>query len=314
MKVINASYEILTPINGDEILCMIERYGRVCYKSESRITDASAERFVRNLIARGHESVLEHVSFSVKFICDRGVSHELVRHRLASFSQESTRYCDYSDDKFGGELTFIKPCLPCKSTMDNEHAWYSIMSEIESVYFDMLQNGCTPEQARCVLPNSLKTEIVMTANLREWRHFLKLRTSPAAHPQIREVVIPLLNELKSLIPVIFDDIGVKREDAADAVLDVCHNTPDIERSGWVSVKDRLPDDEQEVLVIAHGWDGRLVYVGSHKRVEAQKSWLTGITNKSSEWSLWGWSYLKEPIVTHWLPMPEPPEEGKNNEM
>ena len=212
LKVIDASYEILTPINGDEILCMIERYGRVCYKSESRITDASAERFVRNLIARGHESVLEHVSFSVKFICDRGVSHELVRHRLASFSQESTRYCDYSDDKFGGELTFIKPCLPCKSTMDNEHAWYSIMSEIESAYFDMLQNGCTPEQARCVLPNSLKTEIIMTANLREWRHFLKLRTSPAAHPQIREVAIPLLNELKSLIPVIFDDIRLEMND------------------------------------------------------------------------------------------------------
>ena len=82
---------------------------------------------------------------------------------------------------------------------------------------------------------------------------------------------------------------------------------------WISVKDRLPDDEQEVLVIAHGWDGRLVYVGSHKRVEPQKSWLTGITNKSSEWSLWGWSYLKEPIVTHWLPMPEPPEEGICNE-
>lgn len=197
---------ILTPINGDEILCMIERYGRVCYKSESRITDASVERFVRNLIARGHESVLEHVSFSVKFICDRGVSHELVRHRLASFSQESTRYCDYSDDKFGGELTFIKPCLPCKSTMDNEHAWYSIMSEIESAYFDMLQNGCTPEQARCVLPNSLKTEIIMTANLREWRHFFKLRTSKSAHPQMREIAVPLLNELKKVIPCVFDDI------------------------------------------------------------------------------------------------------------
>lgn len=79
---------------------------------------------------------------------------------------------------------------------------------------------------------------------------------------------------------------------------------------WISVRDRLPEDEQEVLVIAHGWDGRLVYVGSHKRVEVQKSWLTGITNKSSEWSLWGWSYLKEPMVTHWMPMPELPKEVK----
>ena len=208
MKVINASYEILTPINGDEILCMIERYGRVCYKSESRITDASAERFVRNLIARGHESVLEHVSFSVKFICDRGVSHEIVRHRLASYCQESTRYCNYSNDDFQSEITVIEPCYLDKSAAGYQ-IWERSCKNAETAYFDMLDFGCTSQEARAVLPNSLKTEIVMTANLREWRHFLKLRTSPAAHPQIREVVIPLLNELKSLIPVIFDDIGVK---------------------------------------------------------------------------------------------------------
>ena len=211
MKVINASYEILTPINGDEILCMIERYGRVCYKSESRITDASAERFVRNLIARGHESVLEHVSFSVKFICDRGVSHEIVRHRLASYCQESTRYCNYSKDDFQSEITVIKPCYLDKSAAGYQ-IWERSCKNAETAYFDLLDFGCAPQEARAVLPNSLKTEIVMTANLREWRHFLKLRTSPAAHPQIREVAIPLLNELKSLIPVIFDDIGFKMDD------------------------------------------------------------------------------------------------------
>lgn len=211
MKVIDASYEILTPINGDEILCMIERCGRVCYKSESRITDASAERFVRNLIARGHESVLEHVSFSVKFICDRGVSHEIVRHRLASYCQESTRYCNYSKDDFQSEITVIKPCCLDKSAAGYQ-IWERSCKNAETAYFDLLDFGCTPQEARAVLPNSLKTEIVMTANLREWRHFLKLRTSPAAHPQIREVAIPFLNELKSLIPVIFDDIGFKMDD------------------------------------------------------------------------------------------------------
>ena len=205
MKIINACYSIETPIDGAGMLKRIEKAGRTCYKSEDRITDESAKAFVRKLIERGHESVLEHESITVRFICDRGVSHEIVRHRLASYSQESTRYCNYSGDRFGSELTFIKPCF-FKEKKGAYCSWYNSMDFAECAYFDMLDDGCTPQEARTVLPNSTKTEIVMTANLREWRHFLKLRTAKAAHPQMRELTVPLLHELQERIPVVFDDI------------------------------------------------------------------------------------------------------------
>lgn len=205
MKVIVARYEILDKIDGMEVLKKIERVARTCYKSEDYIKEGSAERLVKSLINRGHEAMLEHYSFSIKFICDRGVSHELVRHRMASFAQESTRYCNYSKDKFGNELTFINPCF----WYENSHeyiSWCEAMRDAEIKYFELLKLRATPEQARSILPNSIKTEVVMTANLREWRHFLKLRTAQAAHPQMRELTIPLLKELKEKIPVIFDDI------------------------------------------------------------------------------------------------------------
>ena len=205
MKVIVARYEILDQIDGMEVLKKIERVARTCYKSEDYIKEGSAERLVKSLINRGHEAMLEHYSFSIKFICDRGVSHELVRHRMASFAQESTRYCNYSKDKFGNELTFIKPCFFEKGEQ-KYNIWEISMERAEKTYFNLLSVGCTPEQARSVLPNSIKTEVVMTANLREWRHFLKLRTAQAAHLQMRELTIPLLKELKEKIPVMFDDI------------------------------------------------------------------------------------------------------------
>ena len=205
MKIINASYHIESPIDGAEMLKRIEKAGRTCYKSEDRITEESAENFVRKLIERGHESVLEHESITVRFVCDRGVSHEIVRHRLASYSQESTRYCNYSNDRFGSELTFIKPCF-FKEKKGAYCSWYNSMDFAECAYFDMLDDGCTPQEARSVLPNSVKTEVVMTANLREWRHFLKLRTAKVAHPQMRELTVPLLHELQERIPVVFDDI------------------------------------------------------------------------------------------------------------
>ena len=205
MKIINASYHIETPIDGAEILKRIEKAGRTCYKSEDRITDESAESFVRKLIERGHESVLEHASITVRFVCDRGVSHEIVRHRIASFSQESTRYCNYSNDRFGYEITFIKPCFLKEGTVAYV-LWSTAMHLANIMYSDMLSEGCTPQEARSVLPNSTKTEVVMTANLREWRHFLKLRTAKAAHPQMRELTVPLLHELQERIPVVFDDI------------------------------------------------------------------------------------------------------------
>ena len=205
MKIISASYKIETPIDGAEMLKRIEKAGRTCYKSEDRITDESAEAFVRKLIERGHESVLEHESITVRFVCDRGVSHEIVRHRIASFSQESTRYCNYSGGRFGYEITVIKPCF-FKEETGAYASWLSAMHLANIAYSDMLAEGCTPQEARSVLPNSTKTEVVMTANLREWRHFLKLRTAKAAHPQMRELTVPLLKELQERIPVIFDDI------------------------------------------------------------------------------------------------------------
>lgn len=207
MKVIEPSYEILTPITGNE-LEMIEKAARTCYKSESKISPESAAKLVANLIKNDHTAMLEHApSLTIKFICDRGVSHEIVRHRMASFAQESTRYCNYTQDKFGNEITFIKPFF-----FDDEETyscWEKAMAYVEKQYFELIKAGATAQEARTVLPNSVKTEIVMTANYREWRHFFKLRAARAtgpAHPQMEELTIPLLNELKVKIPVIFDDI------------------------------------------------------------------------------------------------------------
>ena len=220
MKIIKPSYEILTPISegGIKELQHIEKIGRVCYKSEDRITDdgESAKKFVKMLISNGHEAMIEHSSLSVKFVVDRGVSHELVRHRIASFAQESTRYCNYSKDKFGNEITVILPCFfdTGMGILSNSlvyQEWKLACECAEERYFNLLKMGATPQQARTVLPNSLKTEITITANYREWRNFFKLRTAEAAHPQMREITIPLLKELKTLIPIIFDDIEVKDE-------------------------------------------------------------------------------------------------------
>ena len=208
MRVINAGYEIISELNGEEILKHIERCARVCYKSEDRITDGSAEKMVAALIRSGHEAMLEHYSFTVKFICDRGIANELVRHRIASFAQESSRYCCYAKDKFGKELTFINPCF-WEPDSDNYARWFHEMDEAEKTYLAMIESGATPEQARDILPTSIKTEIVMTANLREWRHFFKLRAEGVTgkpHPQMLEITIPLLKELKQKIPVVFDDI------------------------------------------------------------------------------------------------------------
>ena len=207
MKIIEPYIELEDKIDGQAILKKIERIGRVCYKSESNITDDSAERFVKSIITRGHESVLEHVSISVRVICDRGVSHEIVRHRVASYSQESTRYCNYSNEKFGNELTFIKPCY-WEEESDNMHYWRATMGIIDNAYRCLARGNATPEQIRSILPNSLKTEIVMTMNLREWRHFFKLRCAKAAHPQTREIANMILKEFKEKIPVVFDDIEV----------------------------------------------------------------------------------------------------------
>lgn len=217
MKLIKPYFEILSKIDGKEILMNIERAGRTCYKSEDKITETSAENFIKMLIERGHESVLEHEKISVLFVCDRGVSHELVRHRIASFSQESTRYCNYSKDKFDGQLTFIIPeWLQGKVHVgvyevspfngESEDIWVNSMLFAEESYQELIDKNWQPQQARSVLPNSLKTEIVVTANLREWRTIFKQRTSKAAHPQMRELMCPLLEKFKEIIPIVFNDI------------------------------------------------------------------------------------------------------------
>lgn len=209
MRIIKPHYEILSQIDSIGILKSIERAGRTCYKSEDKITDESAKTFISMLIQRGHESVLEHEKLSILFVCDRGVSHEIVRHRIASFSQESTRYCNYGKCE---NIQFILPLWLEEDHSSNNPShgylvWYDSMINAEQDYLTLLKDGWTPQQARSVLPNSLKTEIVVTANLREWRTIFKQRTSSAAHPQMRELMCPLLDELKTVLPIIFDDIN-----------------------------------------------------------------------------------------------------------
>lgn len=190
MKIIKPGYEILSPINREEILKSLEIAGRTCYKSEDKITEDSASKFVRMLINRGHEAMIEHVSLTVKFVCDRGITHEIVRHRIASYAQESTRYCNYSNDKFGKEITVIKPLFYNTNNQEEVkkfNAWSSACEFAEQKYFELIKLGSTPQEARSVLPNSLKTEIVVT---------------------MREVAVPLFEELKEKLPEIFDSVEV----------------------------------------------------------------------------------------------------------
>lgn len=238
MKLIKASYKILTPIDGEKILKQIELAARTCYKSNDKIEyedtapnfdtinikdyyAKSARVLIPKLMNLNHEAMLEFGGMiTVRFIVDRGVSHELVRHRVASFAQESTRYCNYGKDE---HISFIIPCFrptitegvyedstdstPSWAQLDgSNYMWYQHMLDSENVYNCMIRHGWTPQQARSVLPNSLKTEINVSANIREWRHIFKLRTAKEAHPQMKEVMIPLLNEFKSKIPLLFDDI------------------------------------------------------------------------------------------------------------
>ncbi len=212
MIAIKPQVEIIDMKDYQTMLKKIERIGRVCYKSENRIEEGSAEKFISGILKRGHESVIEHESITVKVICDRGVSHEIVRHRIASYSQESTRYCNYSKDKFGHQITVIDIASGFEYDLDNPEdgkkyeIWTEAMEHAEQSYFAMLDAGASPQEARSVLPNSLKTELVMTMNLREWRHFLRLRLSEGAHPQIRELSRLILREFQEKLPVFFADI------------------------------------------------------------------------------------------------------------
>ena len=226
MKIIQAHYEIQTPISegGIEELKLIEKVARTCYKSEDKITEdgESAKKIISNLINVNHEAMLEHSFLSVRFWIDRAIATEVVRHRLFSFAQESTRYVNYSKDKYGNEINVIdiNPCLANDPKMKNVDSdalgavyveWLKAMEDSEKHYMNMIELGASPQTARSVLPNSTKTELNVSGNYREWRHFFKLRCDKAAHPQIREVAIPLLKELQRKIPIIFDDIVVDED-------------------------------------------------------------------------------------------------------
>lgn len=215
MKVIAPEAHIEGNFDGMALLKQIEAAGRTCYKSEDKITDESCISFIRGIIKRGHEAVIEHGAITVRFITDRGVTHEIVRHRLAAYCQESTRYCNYGQDKFDNQVTFIQPTFwnpHHPEDMQYQKTWREAMQNAENSYLLLLSTGATPQQARSVLPNSLKTELVMTANPREWRHFFKMRCSNAAHPDIQYVARRLLAEFHEKIPVLFDDIYEEYKD------------------------------------------------------------------------------------------------------
>lgn len=204
MQIVKQSHEILYPKSVDQATILfdnIEQIARVCYKSEDKITPDSKYKFVQMLLDKEHMAMLEHNMMSVKFITDRGISHELVRHRLASFAQESTRYVNYKEG--------IQVICPFESDADEDlyEAWYNSAYFAEKMYAKLVMNGVTPQIARSVLPNCLKTEIVITANWREWRHIFKLRTASTAHPQMQSLMKPLLEEIQNIIPLVFDDIS-----------------------------------------------------------------------------------------------------------
>lgn len=206
MKIIEQSYRILwNP--GD----VIEKAARTCYRSKDKITeDGSSDRKIKEMLTTlGHTAMLEHSVLSVEFTTDRAIANELERHRLCSFAQESTRYCNYSKDKFGNELTFVQPEWIFDLFTYDASIWADACVMAEHTYLTLLKKGLKPEDARCVLPLSLATKLVMTTNYAEWRHILKLRTAKGAHPQMRALTIPLLKELQETIPVIFDDIKVE---------------------------------------------------------------------------------------------------------
>lgn len=206
MKVIDPSFSFMHLPEGEFVLRHLELAARTCYKSEDKADLDSARKLLSRIVRLGHDSVLEHISVTVRIVCDRGVTHELVRHRLCSFSQESTRYANYAQDKFGREITVIRPFFWAED--DVRYAlWISAMQACEDAYLRLVDSGATAQEARSVLPNSLKTEIVTTANIREWRHIFKLRCDKAAHPQMRQVMLPMLGAFQERIPLLFDDLG-----------------------------------------------------------------------------------------------------------
>lgn len=218
MKIINPKI-YAEKFNGIQIMKRIERACRTCYRSEGKITEDSYKKLLTNCITRGHESVLEHEKITIKMLCDVGVYKDLTRHRIASFSIESTRYCNYSKDKFNNKINFIRPVFYTDSWIQTNYEgsamteeelksmyWYNCMEEIQDTYMKMSKLGCTPDEMRMILPHSTAAYVTMTANIREWKHILTLRTSKHTHPAVQQLMIPLLLKLKKEMPEIFDDV------------------------------------------------------------------------------------------------------------
>lgn len=223
MKIINPKIEV-EKYDGVKIMKNIERACRTCYRSENLITEDSYKRLLTNCLNRGHQSILEHEKITVRMICDIGVYKDLTRHRFGSFSIESSRYCAYNKDKFDNEIKFIKPVFYKESWTDRNYEgsgmdideekskiWYDTMENIEDSYMDMAKLGCTPDEMRMILPHSTAAEVTMTANIREWRHILDLRTKKMTHPSVRQILIPLLLKFKADMPELFGDIEYDTE-------------------------------------------------------------------------------------------------------
>lgn len=223
MKIIEPWIEV-QQFDGKKIMKNLERACRTCYRSENLINEESYKNLLKNCINRGHESILEHEKITVRMCCDVGVYKDLTRHRFASFSIESTRYCNYGKDKFENEIKFIKPCNIDEDT-ELYNNWLKALDMIEVEYLSMSNNGATPDQMRMILPHSTAAEVTMTANIREWRHILDLRTKKMTHPSIRQLLIPLLLLFKKEMPELFDKIEYDTDFPMEkyAKLTVCDN-------------------------------------------------------------------------------------------
>lgn len=209
MKIIEPLVEVEN-FDGLKIMKNIERACRTCYRSEDKITEDSYKNLIKNCVNRGHESVLEHEKVTVRLTCDIGVYKDLTRHRIASFSIESTRYCNYGKDKWDNQIKFIKPCN-IEGDSELYSNWVGTMDFIEKEYIAMSKNGATPDQMRMILPHSTAAEVTMTANIREWKHIFELRCSKRVHPSVQQIMIPLLLYFKEKMPEIYESVEYNTE-------------------------------------------------------------------------------------------------------
>lgn len=205
VKVVEPSMEIWTPLDNNYIMRFLERCARNCYKSEGMINDDSAERMIRKLIELKHDAMLEHYSITVKMTCDLGCYKDITRHRHASFAIESTRWCNYAKDKFGSEISVVRP-INMEVGSDIYNAWLKNCEDMEKSYLDVMSKGGTVDQGRMILNQSTKADVIMTCNIREWRHVLRLRCEKSVHPTVQNIMRMILIEFKKHLPVLFEDI------------------------------------------------------------------------------------------------------------